>query len=169
MKFNNIMHVSFFTDQMDAMRDFYENKLGLKAKMIVRYEAYKDKEGHPWAKAAKERPLDICLIYIEIANGQFIELFPKADGQKEHPEYNQHLGYSHFSLTVDDIFKARDELIAAGIDIDIEPKIGNSHTWQMWIHDPDGNRIEMMQYTDESFQITGNIEDDKKLLKSLGK
>ena len=39
----------------------------------------------------------------------------------------------------------------------------------MWIHDPDGNRIEMMQYTDESFQITGNIEDDKKLLKSLGK
>ncbi|WRK52532.1 VOC family protein [Coprobacillaceae bacterium CR2/5/TPMF4] len=38
MKFNNIMHVSFFTDQMDAMRDFYENKLGLKAKMIVRYE-----------------------------------------------------------------------------------------------------------------------------------
>lgn len=57
MKFNNIMHVSFFTDQMDAMRDFYENKLGLKAKMIVRYEAYKDKEGHPWAKVAKERPL----------------------------------------------------------------------------------------------------------------
>ena len=56
-----------------------------------------------------------------------------------------------------------------GINIDIEPKIGNSHTWQMWIHDPDGNRIEMMQYTDESFQITGNIEDDEKLLKSLGK
>ena len=39
----------------------------------------------------------------------------------------------------------------------------------MWIHDPDGNRIEIMQYTDESFQITGNIEDDEKLLKSLGK
>lgn len=47
MKFNNIMHVSFFTDQMDAMRDFYENKLGLKAKMIVRYEAYKNKKEHP--------------------------------------------------------------------------------------------------------------------------
>ena len=62
MKFNNIMHVSFFTDQMDAMRDFYENKLGLKPKMIVRYEAYKDKENHPWAKIAKERPLDINVI-----------------------------------------------------------------------------------------------------------
>ena len=30
MKFNEIMHLSFYTDQMDEMRDFYENKLGLK-------------------------------------------------------------------------------------------------------------------------------------------
>ena len=43
MKFNEIMHLSFYTDQMDEMRDFYENKLGLKAKIIMRYEAYKGK------------------------------------------------------------------------------------------------------------------------------
>ena len=30
MEFKSLMHVSFFTDQMDVMRDFYENKLGLK-------------------------------------------------------------------------------------------------------------------------------------------
>ena len=34
------MHLSFYTDQMDKMRDFYENKLGLKAKIIMRYGAY---------------------------------------------------------------------------------------------------------------------------------
>ena len=28
MKFNSIMHVSFFTDNMERTRDFYENKLG---------------------------------------------------------------------------------------------------------------------------------------------
>ena len=39
MKFNEIMHLSFYTDQMDEMRDFYENKLGLKAKILRRYEA----------------------------------------------------------------------------------------------------------------------------------
>ena len=44
MKFNEIMHLSFYTDQMDEMRDFYENKLGLKAKIIMRYEAYKGKK-----------------------------------------------------------------------------------------------------------------------------
>ena len=39
MKFNEVMHISFYTDKMDEMRDFYENKLGLKAKIITRYEA----------------------------------------------------------------------------------------------------------------------------------
>ena len=33
MEFKSLMHVSFFTDQMDVMRDFYENKLGLKLKL----------------------------------------------------------------------------------------------------------------------------------------
>lgn len=163
MKFNHMMHISFYTDQMDKMRDFYENKLGLKPKMIVRFDAYKDKEDHPWAKIAKERPLDICLIYIEVARGQFIEIFPKANGQKEHPEFNEYLGYSHFSLTVDDIHQTHDELVKLGVSIDIEPRIGNSKTWQMWIHDPDGNRIEIMQYTDQSFQLIGNIEEDQRL------
>lgn len=41
MKFNEVMHLSFYTEQLDVMRDFYENKLGLKAKIIMRYEAYK--------------------------------------------------------------------------------------------------------------------------------
>lgn len=44
MKFNEIMHLSFYTSHMDEMRDFYENKLGLKAKIIMRYEAYKGKK-----------------------------------------------------------------------------------------------------------------------------
>ena len=35
MEFKSLMHVSFFTDQMDVMRDFYENKLGLKVKIVT--------------------------------------------------------------------------------------------------------------------------------------
>ena len=26
MKFNEVMHLSFYTEQLDVMRDFYENK-----------------------------------------------------------------------------------------------------------------------------------------------
>ena len=80
MKFNEIMHLSFYTDQMDEMRDFYENKLGLKAKIIMRYEAYKGKKNRgAWAKRAETNPKDIAYIFIELAPGQYLELFPKAD------------------------------------------------------------------------------------------
>lgn len=160
MNFNAIMHVSFFTDNLEQIRDFYENKLGLKPKMIVRYEAYRNKPDSGFYQRALTNPQDICIIYIEVAPGQFLEFFPKAEGQREHAKWNERLGYSHFSLTVDDIQQTREDLVAKGVIIDIEPKIGNSHTWQMWIHDPDGNMIEIMQYTADSFQLVGNIEAD---------
>lgn len=155
MKFKSIMHVSFFTDQLDVIRDFYENKLGLRAKMIVRFREYKNSANEYFRKGAEERPDDICIIYIEIVPGQFLEFFPKREGQAEHDEWNHRLGYSHFALLVDDIHAARNELAAKGVPIDTEPSIGNSHTWKMWCHDPDGNKFEVMQYTDKSFQVVG--------------
>ena len=96
MKFNEIMHLSFYTDQMDEMRDFYENKLGLKAKIIMRYEAYKGKKDRgAWAQRAETNPKDIAYIFIELAPGQYLELFPKADHQLEHEVPDTRLGYSH--------------------------------------------------------------------------
>lgn len=65
MKINNVMHVSFFTDQMDEMIAFYCEKLGCKVKVLTRYKAYLDRDDTPW---------------------------------------NGRLGYSHFALTVDDIW-----------------------------------------------------------------
>lgn len=161
MKFNEVMHLSFYTDQMNEMRNFYENKLGLKAKIIMRYEAYKDQINRgAWATRAKTDPTGIAYIFIELALGQYLELFPKADGQLEHEKPDTRLGYSHFALMVDDIYKAREELIAAGVEIDVEPNKGQSETWQMWIHDPDGNKFEIMQYTKKSLQYKGNIKQD---------
>ena len=134
MKFNEVMHLSFYTDQMDKMRDFYENKLGLKAKIIMRYGAYLGQKSRgAWAKKAITDPDGIAYIFIELAPGQYL------------------------ALMVDDIFEARKELIEAGIEIDIEPNKGQSETWQMWIHDPDGNKFEIMQYTDLSLQHQGNV------------
>lgn len=62
MKFNEIMHLSFYTDQMDEMRDFYENKLGLKAKIIMRYEAYKGKKIEVLGQNVQKQILRISLI-----------------------------------------------------------------------------------------------------------
>ncbi|MFC6200498.1 VOC family protein [Lactiplantibacillus nangangensis] len=156
MKFNSIMHVSFFTDNLDEIRMFYENKLGLKPKMIVRYRAYKNSNNLFFSKKALTNPDDICIIYIEISSGQFVEFFPKVEGQQAHSEWNENLGYSHFALLVDDIFQTKHELKMAGVEIDNDISKGPSHTYQFWIHDPDGNKIEIMQYTENSVQVEGN-------------
>ncbi len=157
MNFKSVMHVSFYVDDFDTMVDFYVNKLGLKQKILTRYGVYKDSPKPHFKKLAEERPNDIFLTYIELAPGQFIELFPTNGNQKPHTEWNEHVGYSHFALLVDDIHKTRDELVAKGVEIDVEPNIGPSRTWQMWIHDPEGNKFEIMQYTEGSLQVVGNV------------
>lgn len=155
--FKSLMHISFYTDQMDEMRDFYENKLGLKPKIITKAKAYKGLNRGYFSEIAETDPEKIIIIYIELAPGQFIEIFPKIDGQEQHDSFNQRVGYSHFALLVDDIYQTRENLLEAGVEFDTEISKGPSGTYQMWTHDPDGNMFEIMQYTKESYQIVGNI------------
>lgn len=156
MNFKSIMHVSFFTDHIDEMFDFYVNKLGLKIKAITRYGAYIDRDDRPeMQRIAKTDPDRIFNTYIEIAPGQFIELFPARQDQKPHTSWNEHKDYSHFALLVDDIFQIREELIKAGIEIDSDISKGPSETYRIWLHDPDGNKFEVMQYTEKSIQVIG--------------
>ena len=159
MEFQSIMHVSFFAEDLEKIREFYEDKLNCKIKMLVRNKAYLDKPQSSFYKRAQQDPEGIAIIYFEVAPRQFVEFFPAVATQKPHTEFNEHIGYSHFSLLVEDIHKAREEFVAKGVPITVEPTIGNSHTWQMWIHDPEGNKIEVMQFTDESFQLVGHIDD----------
>lgn len=157
MEFKTIMHIAFFTDQMEEMLDFYVNKLGLKKKVVVTYGEYLNRDDRPAMQAiAKVDPDRIFNIYIEIAQGQFIELFTANEDQKPHTEWNSHKDYSHFALLVEDIFKTKDELEKAGIVLDTDISKGPSETYQMWLHDPDGNKFEIMQYTENSIQVKGN-------------
>ena len=158
--FNSIMHVAFYTDKWDEMLDFYTNKLGLKIKTYVKFKEYLNrpdrKEMYERALKEPEAPFN-C--YIEIAPGQFIELFPKMPDQSEDTaEWNSRLGYSHFALTVDDIFESKKELEENGVFPLSKPSKGPSNTWQCGYADPDGNRFEMMQYTELSYQIVGHID-----------
>ncbi|OCN06200.1 channel protein [Erysipelotrichaceae bacterium MTC7] len=157
MKFNSIMHVTFFTDQMDVMRDFYENKLGLKPKIVTKAKAYANEGSELYQQLAKTDPEKVVIVYIEIAPGQFIELFPSFEGQGPHDKWNQNIGYSHYALLVDDIYQTREELMKRGVEIDTEISKGPSGTYQMWVHDPDGNKFEIMQYTKDSYQVVGSI------------
>ena len=159
MNYEKMMHVSFFTDTMEEMMDFYTNNLGGTVKVLTHYSIYKDRPDRPnQQKIALQTPDKIFNVYIELCEGQFVELFPKAEGQKEHNKWNESLGYSHFALTVKDIHEAVEELEQRGVKFLSRISFGPSHTYQIWMADPDDNRIELMQFTEDSFQVKGHFE-----------
>ncbi|MCI8623205.1 MAG: VOC family protein [Provencibacterium sp.] len=93
-------------------------------------------------------------IYISVAPGQFIEIF--SGGTKEMEEGKDLIGHCHICYEVADIKAAYEELKAKGAPLDTEIKTGRSLCLQFWTHDPDGNKIELMQLPPESWQAQAN-------------
>ena len=122
-------HLCFTVSDLEASLRFYRDTLGLR-------EAFDfiNEQGELYG------------VYLHAGGRNFIELFEgqladKASGQS----------YEHFCLEVDDIRAAADALNAAGIELG-EIRRGMDHSWQVWLKDPDGNEIELHEYTDESWQ-----------------
>ena len=59
--------------------------------------------------------------------------------------------HRHLCLEVDDLAATVAEFRGRGVQI-TDAKLGGDNSWQAWITDPDGNRIELHQYTPESKQ-----------------
>lgn len=162
--FKSVMHIAFYTDKMEEMLDFYVNKLNGKLKILSTYRVYlnlsesEDITREELRKTALKNPDKVFNAYIEIAPGQFIELFPSTENQKSHTGFNEYKGYSHFAVLCDDINQTYDQLVSKGIIPQTKPSKGPSETWQFWLQDPDGNEFEVMQYTENSYQIKGHIE-----------
>ena len=125
-----LTHVAIWVSDMDRALDFYLRLPGVKE----HFRLTKD-DGSLW------------LIYLRVAPYQFIELFPRAQGQYEMPK---NAGYSHVCLETDDIQALYDTLMANGIKPDFPPKMGADGSWQIWIHDPDGTPIEFQQFVEGS-------------------
>lgn len=157
MAFNAIMHVSFYTENLAEMERFYTEVLGGTVKIVTRAKLYKGLNRGVYSELAETDPEKIIIEYIELAPGQFIELFPATDASEPHDPLAGIAGYSHFALTVDDIVAAREQLERRGLVFDTPISKGPSETYQMWAHDPDGNKFEIMQYTEASFQLVGNV------------
>ena len=122
-----IAHVAYNVKDMRASLDFYVKKLGMKHAFSISRD-----DGSPWIE------------YIKLADGQFIELFYSEGG------FQQPASYAHLCLRVECCVQAQRQLEAAGVEIDVPAKQGKDGNWQLWIHDPDGNRIEIMEINPES-------------------
>ena len=75
--FPAIMHISFNTDHFDEMMHFYVEQLGCRAKSVVRWKSYQGRDDKPdFARLAETDPEGIFYVFLEVAEGQYIELFP---------------------------------------------------------------------------------------------
>ena len=102
------------------------------------------------------------LVYLKAPDGSYLELFrplPEYNLSSGGPNYTN-MGYVHLSLQVDDLDGFVEELRANGIQIDSEKEFGPDNTYTIWIKDPDGNRIELMEYTDRSLQKIYSAKQD---------
>ncbi len=128
-----LTHVAVSVTNIERSIEFYIQKLGLKEQFRLNGD-----DGTPF------------LVYIKVAEGQFIELFPGAEG----PNAKQSAaGLVHICLQVDDIHKTYKELTGRGILANGEPLIACDNAWQFWTNDPDGNPIEFHQFIAESMQL----------------
>jgi lactoylglutathione lyase len=83
------------------------------------------------------------LVYVELAPGQFVELFPNGKNRIQEPP--EPLGYAHTCLLVDDLEAALAHLAAMGVTPANPPRTGRAGQSLAFIADPDGNRIELME------------------------
>lgn len=134
-----LAHVCFFTDQIDAMVAFYRDVLGFPVKFTL---ATDDGETMGY--------------YFDCGNTTFIEIFDQKLAVKQWGGQVQELKpgsqYKHFCLEVTGLAEVKARLEAQGVEVS-PIKTGLDHSLQAWIHDPDGNAIELMEYTHASLQL----------------
>lgn len=124
-----IAHACFRVTDLDTAIDFYTNKLGLRHAFD-----FKNADGKRFG------------VYLRAGRRTFIELFV---GKYERPAAPP--SYQHLCLEVDDFNGTVDTLKSRGVGV-TGVALGSDHSWQAWITDPDGNRMELHGYTRESWQ-----------------
>ena len=127
-------HTAFKVADLEKSVEFYEKVFGFQKA----FEMRNPETGGPGT------------VYISVGCGQFLELF--YGGKVKLQEVPDQIGYGHTCFYVCDIQKAYDRLVENNAPIDTPIKRGRDTNWQCWTHDPDGNRIELVQMVDGSLQ-----------------
>ena len=126
-----VAHNALKVKDMDRSLYFYCDVVGLKKAFDI-----KDDDGKPW------------IIYLKISDNQFLELF--YGGTDENEVKFDTVGYHHLCLAVDDIYKIAEKIQATGYKLDNPPAKGKDLSYNFWVTDPDGNKVEFVQLNPES-------------------
>lgn len=136
-----LAHVCLHTDRLEAMVAFYRDVLGFPVKFTM-----KNDDGFAFG------------YYFATGDTTFVEIFDQKGAVKQwggtvgplHSNADAH--QRHFCFEVDDLAAVCAGLKAKGVTF--RPiAVGIDHSKQSWIKDPDGNDLELMEYTPQSLQL----------------
>lgn len=139
-----LAHLCLFTNDLDRLVAFYRDGLGFPVKF--RFAA---------ADGA------IFGAYVSTGDSTFIEIF---DQHLAASQWGGNLDplaagnrFGHLCFEVSGLAGFRDALIARSVSVG-EIRTGSDNSLQAWLSDPDGNRIELMEYTHRSAQLAPGDE-----------
>ncbi|MBL9201757.1 MAG: VOC family protein [Opitutaceae bacterium] len=143
-----LAHLCLKTSQLPRLTEFYRDALGATVKF-----RYLNRAGEPVG----------C--YFAFGGNTFIEVFDHADAHRrsasaktleslEEPRDPWLMRYNHFCLQVEGLDAYVAQLESRGVTV-AGRKTGHDRSRQAWIKDPDGNLIELQEYTPQSRQFTG--------------
>ena len=123
-----LAHLCLHTQDLDATLAFYSDALGLEKAFDF------ERQGKPFG------------YYLKLGANTFLEVFEGDPGAVGN--------INHLCLETDDLDATLARLGEHGIAF-TDKKLGADRSWQSWITDPSGVRIELHQYTDQSAQFRG--------------
>ncbi len=110
-------------------------------------EFYRDGLGLAQAFALDIPEINLHGVYMRVGARTFIEMF-----QGDPVSTPGNATYKHICLEVDDIEATVAEIRGRGVEVG-DISLGKDNSYQAWIADPDGNRIELHQFTADSLQV----------------
>ncbi len=125
-------HVAIRVKDIDKMLEFYCKGLGLTEAFRINNE-----DG------------SLRIVYVHISEGQYLEL---CLGGEERPVFDdkKSIGARHICFTVEDLAKEKTEMENRGVVFDSEILNTWDHNINIWLFDPEGNKIEIVQTMPES-------------------
>ena len=126
-----VAHVCVKTHDLKAAEEFYVGVLGLE-------------------KTFDFNRASGCMgFYLSAGGRTYVEVF--TDPKAPLPVFGQ---FDHFCFEVTNIDAAIAHIRSKGVEV-TNKKYGVDDTWQAWLADPSGTRIELFEYTPKSAQFVG--------------
>lgn len=139
-----LAHLCFITNDLERLTAFYRDGLGLPVKF--RFAA---------ADGA------IFGAYVTSGDSTFLEFFDQQLSANQWGGNRDPLAagnrFGHLCFEVTGLAAFRETLLGRGVSVG-EIRSGMDGSLQAWLADPDGNRIELMEYTHASAQLAPGLD-----------